>query len=328
MPETTAVVPTYYLVHETPVGTRYAYPLAGVNLVEHRYQRGSWAAESLTVTDPATALVQTVGDWLISDMPLVELRRERPGHRVEDGLEKRDAPSVEGPVSPDLLAAFEAAPDRPSSADAEHYAEHEAAHACWQCRVYSVTYRTRYVPGEPIVDTQRFDDWRPLPGDVDPDPARPWTVRDSSTLAVYGAHTAHLWPGHLGGLRAAVAEQLQAHRYVVDFHDWHGNSSRDYRGFSITVRVPWETHRRKTTVEKDPRYPRRKAREVTRDDWAISAREMHEVPAGVFGLTKADAIAAFDAAVEREVRRFLPFGMNPRACNHCDGMGWVGGDHA
>lgn len=312
------VTPTYYLVHETPAGTRYAYPLAGVKLVERTYQRGPWNAETLTVTAPSGVQADTVGDWLISDAPIAELRRERPGAQVKDGLEKRDEPSVDGPVSPDLMAAFQAAPDRPTDADVEHFAEHDAAHACWQCRVYSVTYRTRYVVGEPIVDVQHFEDWAPLAGDPDPDPSRSWTVGDPSLLAVYGAHTAHLWPGALSGLRESVIERLKA-MPLVSVQVWNHQSKVD-----VEVKVPWETPRTKTEMHKP--YGKRKSVPRTVSMYALTQRVSVEIPDRLTSRSKTEAIAGFDAVVTREVAKIVPFGENPRGCDHCDGLGWVNGD--
>lgn len=323
-----AVTPSYYLVHPTPVGQRYAYPRSLIPLaVVDRY--ASWpptTPESLTVSEPAGTGLTAGKHWLITDAPIVELRREQAAPRVLDGWMKRDQPSMDGPVSPDMKNAFDAAPQRPGDAEVAHFAEHDAAHACWVCAVFAATYGHHFIAGEPVITSERLDGWLPLSAEMDPDPDQQWAVDDPSLLAIYGAHTAHLWPGSLPGLRKAIAERLKTHPMVSNFYDWHESGFQGFRGFSITVRVPWETHRRETKNEKHPGYPRRKARPVTRDVWAMTVDVKLAVSAGLHAPTKAAALDGFDASVERVLARFFPFGLNPRACDHCGGTGRVSAD--
>jgi hypothetical protein len=310
------VIPNYYLVHETPVGLRYAYPRALIGIV----QRPSYGVDvsDVEVSEPAGADYALAKDWLVSNAPIVELRSSRPGARVPDGWGKRDHVSTDGPASPDLRAAFDTAPDRPDRADAEHFSEHDAAHACWECLLFASTYALRSVPGEPIVQTERLDGWQPLAGDEDPDPGRTWTVKDPSVLAVYGTHTAHLWPGALSGLREPVIERLRA-LPLVSVQVWNHQTKVD-----VEIKVPWEAPRAKTEMHKP--YGKRKSVPRTVPVYAMTNRVSVEIPDRLAAKSKAAAIAAFEEVVTREVAKVVPFGENPRGCDHCDGMGWVSGN--
>lgn len=315
---TNSLSPRYYLVHDTPTGTRYAYPLALLTLATPSYRTAPWGMGGAVTAEPAAAVFEVHGDWLISDTPLTLLRRERPGQRARDGWVKSTNLDIDGPVPPDLAAAFAAAPSQPSQDNIDHFAEHDAAHACWQCRVFSASYGPRYVAGEPIVETQDFADWAPLPGDLDPDPSREWQVNDTSLLAIYGTHTAHLWPGVLLGLREPVIERLKA-QPLVSVQTWTHQTKVD-----LTITVPWETPRSRTEHYKP--YGKRKSVPRTRPVFAIEKRTEVEIPNRLGANSKAEAIARFDDVVTREVERALPFGENPRGCDHCQGLGWVRGD--
>lgn len=312
------LIPNYYLVHDTPTGRRYAYPRARLTLASVKRPTYGTDTGSVEVSEPSGVDHTLTGDWLVTDQPVTELRSTRAGARVPDGWGKRDHVSTEGPVSPDLRAAFDHAPDRPDPADVEHYAEHDAAHACWQCLLFAATYTARSVPGDPIVETERLDGWQPLAGDPDPDPDRPWTVRDPSVLAVYGGHTAHLWPGHLGGLREPVIDRLRALPYV-SVQVWNHQTKVD-----VDIKVPWEAHRTKTEMHKP--YGKRKSVPRTVPVYAMTNRVSVEIPDRIASQSKATAIAAFDEVVTREVAKIVPFGENPHGCDHCGGMGWVAGD--
>lgn len=318
------LTPKYYLSHETPVGVRYAYPRA---LVEIAKKTRSWpqTEPTFTVTEPAGATIELTKGWLLSDAPLVELRSERPGPNQSDGYIKRAEGAVGGVVSSDLRKAFEAASERPSVEQLAHYAEHDASHACWECLVVEAIYQQHWVAGEPVVTTERLDGWVPLPGGPDPDPGRTWRVADASLLAIYGAHTAHLWPGYLDGLREEVGARLKEHPLTDTFYDFHGNrGGGGHHGFSLTFDIPWETPRTKTQMFA-PRGRRKKV-PFTEAVWAMRPSVQLDVPFGAPGATKAEAIAGFEDAVTAQVRRFLPFGDAPRACDHCEGTGWVNSD--
>jgi hypothetical protein len=332
---TSTSFPRYYLAHETPEGPRYAYPIKGIGLFnrEHRPNLddllagvGSTGKPVISVAQPEGAHLAARGSWLISDAPLVSLTRALPGRSVRAGWVKRDAIVEESPVAPELTAAFEAATSYPEPEFVAHYDEHQAPHACWRCRVFGVVYRQNFKPGPDMVEIEGFAGWAPLSGEPDLYPDLEWTVRDSSLLAIYGAHTAHLWPGELTGLRTEVGKRLKAHPSVDKFYDWHGHRSADrhqYFGFSIDVVVPWETPKTKTTYEVPPR--KRKAVPVTRPVYAMRVPVQLDVPLGVFAASKAEAVAGFDAAVDAQVARFFPYGNRPVACEHCHGTGQVRG---
>lgn len=310
-----AVTPSYYLVHDTPVGARYAYPLTLVSLAKRSYSSAPWEVGGTTIAEPSSTSFEVRGDWLVADAPIVWLRRESPGPLVRDGWKKTAALDSQGPVSPDLAAAFASLPEQPTPQDVAHFVEHDAAHACWQCRVFSAAYEARYVSSDPVVETQSFDGWLPLPGDIDPAPSRTWQVDDTSLLSIYGRHTAHLWPGVLLGLREPVIERLKAHPLVSTVIDSIS------KGATLWVRIPWETPKSRVTHVKP--YGKRKTVAKTVPVYAMETRLEMQFPDGISATTKASAVDSFDAAVDRQVERVLPFGEDPAACDHCEGLGWV-----
>jgi hypothetical protein len=168
------------------------------------------------------------------------------------------------------------------------------------------------------VETQDFEGWAPLPGDLDPDPSRTWEVSDTSLLAIYGIHTAHLWPGVLLGLREPVIERLKA-QPLVQVQTWTHQTKVD-----LTIRVPWETPKTRTVHEKPYRSRKTVARTVP--VFAMEKRIEVDIPDRLRGASKAAALTTFDDAVTRQVEQVLPFGENPRGCDHCQGLGWVRGD--
>lgn len=306
--------PRYYLRHDTPAGVRFAYPVSGVGGMQ---KEGGWPApEPWTFSG---GKFERARNWVISAEPLVELTRTRPGKRERDGWEKRDTLLSDGPVSPEMTALFNAAPKRPADQVIAHYAEHEAEHACWTCREFLSTYAPRYVQGPDVVEVQRFDDWQPLDAQLDEHPDRRWTMADESLAAIYGSHTAHLWPGYLTGLQVAVVAALEAHPLVGKVYHWtHKRGEIDAR-----VDIPFEPARTKTSYEKDPFRPRRKAQPVTRKVWAISESVELMVPDEVRGASKAEALANWDTAVAYQVARFVPDHERAAVCGACSGHGVV-----
>lgn len=350
-------LPRFYLRHDLPDDTaRYAYHRDLIDGAAKRdaWDRSdpaagwSWSAVWDNGTDDAGPCdVEWSGDWLISTDPIAELTRRRPGPRRRDGWSKRPAAEYGGPAPGDPAKLHAAAPEQPEPEWVQHYAEHDAEHACWQCRQFTAHYEPRYVEGDEVVEHQDLTGFELLPGGTPPAidtsawryppramPGRgafssdevklshpEWTVDDPSVTAVFGRTAEHLMRGRLTGLRSAVGAALAGHPRVTNFHDWHDSNRSGCKGFSVRVRVPWETHRTRTEHVKDtPRS--RKTHPVQRDVWAIEKDLQIEVPDAVMASNLADAIAGWDDVVERQLARFFPYG-DVAACDHCEGRGYV-----
>lgn len=344
----TATIPRFYLRHALPDGTaRCAYHRSLVDGTERRTYGGedSWTWSATGAGDtPIDA--EWSDDWLITTAPIATLTRRRPGPRRDDGWTKREQSDYEGPIPPDADDKHADKPERPAAAEVAHYAEHDAQHACWTCREFIAHYTRNWAPGPDLVEHQDLTGFAPLPGEPPPqidtstwryppvgtpgrgllsagrvEPATPrWIVADPSALAVFGQGAAHLLPGRLTGLRSAVGSALAKHPNIGSFNDFHG-SGTTHRGFSVTVRIPWETHRTRTEhVKPTPRS--RKTQPVQRDVWAIEQRLDIVVPDAFPAASLAEALASWDEAVEHELARFFPYG-DVAACDHCAGRGYV-----
>lgn len=324
-------LPRYYLTRDTPDGVLLLYPLDAIEGAEpERYSRPAdtdgphsrkgWAFE---VTVPDAVTWTFTKHYLVADAPIGILRRTRPGPRQADGMIKRDEPYsiTDEPVSPDLRAAYDESPERPTQADVGHYAEHDAAHVCWRCRVYVATYRQHYVPGPEVVEVQQFDGWRALPGGEAPESGdRTWTVTEPGYLTLYGRHTAHLWPGALSGLRDAVVEALRAHPHVTEVNVW----SHKQNEVSVRIQVGFEPPRSRTRQVKETPRSRTRMRTVHETVYGIdkSVRDVR-VPDLLAADCKADALARWDATVAEQVARFVPHEPNSAVCGTCEGLGMV-----
>lgn len=354
--QTDPVLPRFYLQHTLPDGTaRYAYH---ADLIEQsgRDRWGStkpgsgwtWGAVARDGSDEIPCGIEWSGDWLIADQRIDTLTRRKPGPRIRAGWAKRETADYGGPAPGDPVKLHAAAPEQPEQAWIDHYAEHDAQHACWKCRQFVAHYEPAWQQGPEVVEHQDLSGVELLPGGMPPridveqwrhrptgsqsggpfsgnrvQPADPqWTVDDPSALVVFGQGAAHLLPGRLSGFRSAVAAVLSNHPRVGKFYDWHGPRSATGRhGFEVTVRVPWETRRTRTEhVKPTPRS--RKTVPVQRDVWAIEQSVQIEVPDAIAAPNLAAAIAAWDDEVERTVARFFPYG-DVAACDHCQGRGYV-----
>lgn len=318
--------PSYYLVHDTPAGQRYAYPLPAIP------QEASWAGAKEDawsspdgpieyVPGPARSWEIPTTGWLIADRPLTSVAlRWTEGAGLSGRWRKLAELSTTDPV---IVAAWKNAPDEPTADELEHLRADHDEDGCLTCaitgRVYGRVANPR-VPREHNVD---LTGWRPLPGTPDPDVNRPWAVADPSVLTVYGWHTAHLWPGHMAGLRTAVFEAIVAHPLVQAVGYKRGGFDHTVyhweREGKISVSVPirWDV------PQKRPREKRDRGRGPFLAPIAMTHQAKHDVPDLLAAESKAAALAGWDASVARWVGKFLPDSDEPlTACSACRGRGF------
>jgi hypothetical protein len=211
-----------------------------------------------------------------------------------------------------------AAPDIPTDDNVEHWGTHESED-CLRCQVFLAVNERAYTQPPAVNATVDFTAWVPLPGTPDPNPDRLWVLDDTSAIAVYGAHTAHLWPGYLPGLRDRVYSLLQADPRVEYVFDSRNHRDQPHGSLQTTVPIKWETPKTSIRSRTGTRGQKLRGRVEIPAPIAHSARTTVVVPDGVRAATKADAVAAWDSVVARYVGLLVP--VDVVACNHCDGHG-------
>lgn len=316
----TELLPRYYLAHETPAGWRFAYPtprLAGYPT--------HWDPPAVTWAAPPDIDVPTtivsVGAWLVSDRVLGEVTASWSPPTRPAGWRKRPT----RPDDPYVRGAWDNAPETPTVADVEHWDSHDGVDDCIRCQIFLAVYDRDRIQPPPETRTVDFTEWAPLPGAPDPDPDREWVTDDPSMTVVYGAYTAHLWPGWLPGLRDQVYAVLKDDPRVEYVFDAKHHTSQQPGTLQTTVRIMWETPRTvmrtRTGVKGQPLRGQRSVPAPI----AHTVRTTVRVPAGCPGATKAAALAAWDATVAEYVGRLLP--VDVVACDRCDGHGHLLPDH-
>lgn len=304
----TAVLPLYYLTHDTPQGPRFAYPVPALE----GWPGYPLGAPSVTWTAPGTT-ISVAGKWLVTDNPLREVTASWLPSKRPDGWRK----CAEGPEGVFVRPAWVDAPAEPTTNDVEHWNSHNSED-CLRCQVFLAINELVYTQPPAEIRTVDFTAWVPLPGTPDPDPERQWILHDTSMIAIYGDHTAHLWPGYLSGFRDRVYALLKADPRVQ--HVFNGNIHRDQPAGSLQTTVPikWDTPKTKIRSRTGATGQKLRGKVEVPDPIAHSAQTTLMVPTGVTGATKADALARWDSELARWVELLVP---DVVACNHCDGHG-------
>lgn len=307
----TELLPSYYLAHYTPEGRRFAYPRP--TLEGYGNQWSTPAVSWDTPDDPGISVAE-VGSWLVADTPLrVVTATWSPARRASGWRKRRD-----GPADLFVRPAWMAAPDPPTDDNVEHWKTHESED-CLRCQVFLAVNERDYVQPPPEVRTVDFTEWVPLPGEPDPAPDRSWVLHDGSAVAVYGAHTAHLWPGYLPGFRDRVYELLQADPRVEYVFDSKNHRDQPHGSLQTTVRIKWEAPKSELRSRTGVGGRKLRGKVTVPQPVAHSARTTRVVPSGLAGASKADAITAWDTEIARYIGLLVP--VDVVACLRCDGHG-------
>lgn len=313
------LIPTYYLTHETPAGTRYAYPRPArpQGMGTYPGASGEWMSpDAETVIVPIReGSYRSERGWIVADAPLRTLvlpwRERLP---AGDWTKRPTAPD-----DPVAATAWQDWPDYPSDDLLGHVEQADDYSHCTTCSTFRAVYgrEERWADHQYEVDTTS---WLPLPGAADPSPETAWVVADTSHTALYGSHTDHLWPGEIPGFREAVNKALEADRRTQ--YVWtHAGSDRPSGSTEVVVPILWEVPKVERRRREGVTGRKLRGTEEVRRPIAADHRIHRIVPKGLTGRTKAEALAGWDAAVAAEVDAFMPPGM--RACNNCDGHGFV-----
>ncbi|MGH3783980.1 MAG: hypothetical protein ACRDRO_26030 [Pseudonocardiaceae bacterium] len=308
----TGLLPRYYLAHETPAGWRFAYPRPALEGYPTH-----WEKPEVTWTT-----ITGVGAWLVSNRVLDEVTASWLPPTCTAGWRKRPTQ----PDDPYVRGAWDTAPEVPTEADSEHWNAHDVED-CIRCQMFTAIYDQDRVQPPPETRTVDVTDWAPLPGapDPDPDPDREWVTDDPSMTVIYGAHTAHLWPGQLPGLRDQVYALLKDDPRVQHVFDAKNHHDQQPGSLQTTVPIRWETPRTVMRTRTGARGQTLRGKRSVPDPIAHTVRTTARVPAGCHGATKAAALAAWNATVAEYVGRLLP--VDVVACDRCGGHGHLLPDH-
>lgn len=331
----TDLQPTYYLVHGTPDGPRYAYPAPAVP------DGRTWPTDAVTWSAFAGDAEVPVAvspppnrhsygrqpeqpGWIITGQPVNTLVASWTTANPERGPWRKRDELPSWATDPMIVATYTDAADEPTAEVLAHLVADHDAEECITCHVMGSVYQRTELPRVPHSHTFSLAGWLPLPATPDPAPERAWTCTDASMLAVYGAHTHRLWPGYLTGFRAAVTDALNVHPWV------RRARSDGYRGLLDVVHVS----DRDGTVRVDipvawevpiprARYQGEKGRGPFLITHATSHRVELPVPDRLFAPSKAAAVEMWDGKVAEWVAKFLPpLDGKLRGCSHCRGRGW------
>lgn len=167
-------------------------------------------------------------------------------------------------------------------------------------------------------------DWILIEGTAPPkveDEKRPWVPNLVAGL-VERPEYHHVMPGYIPGLAAHIGARLRNSLGMFRVsYDANGHAA----GVRVTLQVPFErsvTHWQANTGRNGQRLKSGKNVQTT------VSREMHlPIPATMPGENYAAALTAWDEAVEfwLDVVK-TSAGAGVKACNHCAGHGFVGGD--
>jgi hypothetical protein len=305
-------LPSDYLTHDTPAGPRFAYPRPQLEDYPSHWQ--DKPAVTWATPDESWVTIVEVGSWLVADTPVRVVTASwlpptRPGPWRK---------TTDPPLDPYARPAWDAAPEVPPAEEVEHHDTH-LVETCLRCELFRVLHDRPRVQSPPETRTVDFTSWVPLPGAPDPDPDKQWVLNDSSAVAVYGAHTAHLWPGYLPGFRDRVYELLQADPRVQYVFDAKNHRDQTPGSLQTTVPIRWDTPKTSIRSRTGARGQKLRGREEIPQPIAHSARTTLVVPTGVSGATKAEALARWDSEIARYVGLLVP--VDVVTCNRCDGHG-------
>lgn len=319
--QTAPLRPRYYLVHDTPAGRRWAYPVPsteGTDAPTHRLGAGRMTDSVRWVPTPAHARIELGTRWIISDAQLSEVTLEWTPSDVPGPWRKRPERPQDAPAN----TLWDNAPDMPDEGLLAHYGSWGCDNddGCLRCQMLNAVYHRPRVAQEPRHHTFPLTDQLPLPGEPNPDPDRAWTPDDPSLVEIYGTHTRHLWPGQLPGFRAAVLAALEADPRTS--YVWTDAGGRIPRGhLEAVVPIRWEAPRTAWVDRYGARGQKLRGRERVPRPIAHSEHTTLAVPEGLAGSDKAEAIARWDASVTEWVDRFIPTN-RVVACDACDGHGY------
>ena len=293
-------LPRYFIHHATPAGDSYVYPVPALDLAWHGVDADgrrqevdvvsvkpvSYAAAAPRYVVAPVALREIVASW---DGPPTRgpwrLRKRRPSSDSSAAAILWD--TAHATPTPEILAELEDEDDTP----------------------WASVYEQELIPGPPQAEHHDVSDFLPLPGHPDPDPDVEWTVSDPTLVAIYGEHTAHLWPGSLGGVRDRVVEALRASELKPTVH--HHAPPK----VSVYFSIPWDIPMRRAKVSGD------RGRGPFFSTVALTIHEEHAVPERLAAKSKVMALGAIDFVVEAQVSRFLPTS-SVSAGSACAGKGF------
>lgn len=307
------LLPRYYLRHETPTGLRLAYPVPDLE----GYPRSYYPKELPVVewSTPEEIPIVRSGSWLIAPEPLTLVTATWLPHPTVGPYVKTETP----PTDPMEHAAWAAAPNEPDPKKVTAVESCGCDDDCSRCTVFRMVYVRSWQQPPPVEQVIDFASYQPLPGDIDPDPGRDWVVDDNSLLAVYGEHTAHLWPGQLPGFRERIYELLKGDPRVRHVFDSERHRDQPRGSLQTTVEIPWEKPRTALRSRYGRSGRKLQGKEQVPQPIAHTATTAIRVPSGLRAPHKAAAIYKWDLATADYLAALIP--VDVVTCDRCDGHG-------
>lgn len=340
------LLPTYAIRHDTPAGPRYVIPVEPPEkAATYPRMRDSLVVAGVTSDGtevaaeyiPGSETRAYSGEYLPGVLLAAHLlagmivRWAVPSGR--DDWRKRPEP---GGVDSLVVERWRGAPEVPADVDREHLNSDHDEDVCLTCGVLRAVYHRPELP--PVQHEHRIDlpDLAILPGTPDPDPSVAWRVDDPTLITVYGRHTAHLWPGTIGGVRKAVVDALLEHPMVApyvrtpaghrDRYSILGNNpvylSDHNRGrgndvIELRVPIPWDLPLGVSPSARDRRI------HGGPDRIAMEHRRTLEIPERLAAENKTEALQRLPEYVAEIVASALPAEGSPiTACSSCAGKGY------
>jgi hypothetical protein len=342
------LTPTYAIAHRTPTGDRYLVPITNA----HRAgpgRRGDYVPGPLQVVG-----VDVDGNEVdVQHIPGRETRaysgEHLPGYllsavmlaafivrwTIPGGLgEWRKRSALAEGADAMVRAAWENALEVPDAGTLAHLETCEHIDSCLGCLIAARVYAREKLPNVPREQRVELAGLELLPGDLDPNPDIEWVVDDPTLLHVYGRHTAHLWPGTVGGVRRAVVDALNAHPmcapYVRPTSDrerysilgglpaYLSDHGRREDAVELNVPIPWDVPRQTTRA---PHGRERKRQPVT-ERIAMHYRRTIVTPDRLRAANKAAALARLPEYVAEVVANALPDAAGVAGCTSCGGKGF------
>jgi hypothetical protein len=245
------------------------------------------------------------GGWYAADHRATEILVQDPAKKI--------------PVSYTLKDPEMASAKYPLTITPEQWQEMAGDENRWQYDAVNREEPAQWVPL--AVDA---GDWALIEGTPPPkavDESRPW-VPDLLPGLMERAEYHHVMPGHIPGLAAYIGRRLR--NAVGQFAVSYDHTGRQ-PGVTVDLAVPFErpvTHWQANTGRNGQRLKSGKTVQST-----VQRRLRLPVPAEVVSSTYAQALAAWDEAVEFWLGVVqTSAGAGVKTCNHCEGHGFVGGD--
>jgi hypothetical protein len=293
----TALVPEWFLLHETPVGRRWVY-----------------RAPDILVASSVSDVSSPDGNVELH----TEVRAGRPeGRLVADHklnlVTYRDRPTqvFTSAAIKDEKYISDAFPASITSDEWNARCTCDGRDSCTWCETKYSLYDRQHESRDGAEHAIDLSSCVELPGGLDEYPHYAWKVGIYENC-LFSDEFHHLRPGTLLNVRTMLVADLEALPNVTKAYD--------QREFSVYVAMQWEEPKTAHRPRTDARGRKLKGTEQYTIK-TIETRYEIPVPYSLTGQTKAEAVRAYIELRDKWVVFF--YGADAKACRHCDGYGYI-----